>query len=954
MDTNDKEALSEYPTGSEWRRWDLHVHTPGTNKNDGYEGNTIEEKWENFYKSIDNYVGDGTDPQKSISVIGITDYFTLDNYRKVLKDNKLPPCIKLVIPNVEMRIVPVSCKSPVNIHFLFEPSIVDKLDSRFFNKLEIKHKGIPYHPIRNDLIELGRVLAPNQKDENSLLKCAVEKFLIPWEQIEQLFQNDTELRKHVLIGITNNSKDGLSGVGSHELCEIGNGKQTDLYIESICANCDIIFSANPGDIDYFLGRKNNFSKQDIISKYGTLKPCVSGSDAHDNKSLFEPAANRYCWIKADPTFNGLRQIIFEPESRVRIQPTKPEQKENYYVIESVELNVSENAVNSNQNIFSKSVIPLNSNLNCIIGGKSTGKSLLLNNIAKAIDPSLDVQNVNNKQERQEVKKFFFTPDFAVKWKDGTISKSSSNSHDHKIVYIPQTYLNRVSDSDDGTGGISKFIKDLILKESKNSEAFTKMNNNINAFNRKTQIDIIELLNLQKEINELKEQEKEIGSKEGIESEINKNQQLIASFSRQMSISDADIQLYDSAENECSQLNLLIQKLSTDLIFIEKVEAIVQKLNFTFVDLTEEIAKKLSNAIDVAVEKANQSWQSSKAEIIFDIRKRIEDYEKRCEDKRIIIEQLSNKIKQNRDLQEKTELIKQQRQKLNSIIEIEEKINDREKKVSNYIDTLSELFDSYKSAHEEFANVINSDVSKFNSEDTLCFRVRTPFNSDAFTQLISESFYQKSLKNCRSVIDIDNFNIANFTKEKISVLIRQIIVGDIKLMKTKTPEDFLRSMLKDWYNDVFSVEMGDDTIGTMSPGKKALVLLKILIELEESKCPILIDQPEDDLDNRSIYSELVPFIRTRKINRQIIIVTHNANVVLGADAEEIIVANQNGANTPNTSYKFEYVTGSIEHNEICNKSAGILYRSSIQQHICDILEGGKEAFKQREKKYIINN
>lgn len=39
------------------------------------------------------------------------------------------------------------------------------------------------------------------------------------------------------------------------------------------------------------------------------------------------------------------------------------------------------------------------------------------------------------------------------------------------------------------------------------------------------------------------------------------------------------------------------------------------------------------------------------------------------------------------------------------------------------------------------------------------------------------------------------------------------------MKAKTPEDFLRSMLKDWYNDVYSVEMGDDTIGTMSPGKK---------------------------------------------------------------------------------------------------------------------------------------
>ena len=49
---------SKYPSGSEWRRWDLHVHTPGTNKNDQYSGKCIEEKWDNFYKSISEYVGD--------------------------------------------------------------------------------------------------------------------------------------------------------------------------------------------------------------------------------------------------------------------------------------------------------------------------------------------------------------------------------------------------------------------------------------------------------------------------------------------------------------------------------------------------------------------------------------------------------------------------------------------------------------------------------------------------------------------------------------------------------------------------------------------------------------------------------------------------------------------------------------------------------------------------------
>lgn len=142
---------------------------------------------------------------------------------------------------------------------------------------------------------------------------------------------------------------------------------------------------------------------------------------------------------------------------------------------------------------------------------------------------------------------------------------------------------------------------------------------------------------------------------------------------------------------------------------------------------------------------------------------------------------------------------------------------------------------------------------------------------------------------------------------------------------------------------------------MSPGKKALVLLELLISLEDSKCPILIDQPEDDLDNRSIYNDLVRFIRTKKKERQIIVVTHNANVVVGADAEEVIIANQDGTDTENAERRFEYRSGAIENDSpkkddrgrLC---PGILNKSGIQTQICEILEGGREAFKLRKSKY----
>lgn len=101
------------------------------------------------------------------------------------------------------------------------------------------------------------------------------------------------------------------------------------------------------------------------------------------------------------------------------------------------------------------------------------------------------------------------------------------------------------------------------------------------------------------------------------------------------------------------------------------------------------------------------------------------------------------------------------------------------------------------------------------------------------------------------------------------------------------------MLADWFMSAYRIKMDNDFIDVMSPGKKALALLKLLIDLDENTCPILIDQPEDDLDNRSIFNELIPFLRKKKVQRQIIVVTHNANVVLGGDAEEIIVANQRG-------------------------------------------------------------
>lgn len=79
--------------GSDWRRWDLHIHTPQTKKNDQFEGSTPQEKWDKFYEDVLTYISDD-DSTKKVAVLGITDYFSIDNYRKVMIQLRLtnPSC----------------------------------------------------------------------------------------------------------------------------------------------------------------------------------------------------------------------------------------------------------------------------------------------------------------------------------------------------------------------------------------------------------------------------------------------------------------------------------------------------------------------------------------------------------------------------------------------------------------------------------------------------------------------------------------------------------------------------------------------------------------------------------------------------------------------------------------------------------------------------------------------
>ena len=114
-----------------------------------------------------------------------------------------------------------------------------------------------------------------------------------------------------------NGKDGISGLPAD-----GFGAIRDELLKT----CHFVFSANPRDREYYLGDKPGVPQPEIIRMYASLKPCLHGSDAHEVPKFFQPDDNRYCWIKADPTFEGLRgsQTLWEPRDRVHIGSAKPQ------------------------------------------------------------------------------------------------------------------------------------------------------------------------------------------------------------------------------------------------------------------------------------------------------------------------------------------------------------------------------------------------------------------------------------------------------------------------------------------------------------------------------------------------------------------------------------------------------------------------------------------------------
>lgn len=962
--------MKTFPKGSEWRIWDLHVHTPASVLSNGFG-----EDWDNYVQKLFKKA-----IEYNISAIGITDYYLPEGY-KIIKREYLDKPEKMnalfsndevnaikniaIFSNIEFRLTKLvvgkerdlKWNRKVNYHVILSDEIdIDLIESDFISQIKIAFdasigEGAEQRPLtKATLEELGAKLIkehPNFSKSGSPLFVGMLNAGVDENQLISILNQHSRFKNKFLLGLP----------ADEDLSAVNWNSQGHLTRKALIKQAHFLFSSNIQTCKFALGGNDKIA---FNKEFGPIKPCLWGSDAHDFEKMFQPDDNRQTWIKSDLTFEGLKQVFYDPVSRVRIQEVNPQQKSTYQTIDKVRFIDQQKS-----GLFSETWLPVNPDLTTIIGGKSSGKSLLLFHIAK----SINAEEVDNKVKLARSSSYTDLKDvnFEVQWSNGEISKLSDFQDEKQVTYIPQLYINHLAE-EDGKNQLNELIKDILTQNQEFKDFTTRQEKEITDTNKRINDKIDKIFSLRDRFTSLMKEMNSFGSKASIEEEIKKLSEKVrelrdkSGFTLEQEINykkftlrkhsltsrkDALEYISTCSEQVISSSNGRMKELLVgfrDSIFSD----IEMTQDSSFLSgLMDILDGKMSRAVQEFDDEVKRKTQNIPA-LVAKLQQDIEATDRN-------LKPLMEKIKDKKVLDQTSTQLLQEEEKLKNIVEISKKIESLKTQGKESREELYQLYRDLVFSYRKYEDEVDKPNYQLESDITIAAEVE--FNVSAFEQFIAAfdrrsnmSFLLGELFNDEGQLAFDLKDIA----EQITSIDERIIKGEnIPSAKQGVSNaELTKRLFSDCFYINYKVQYREEEIAKMSPGKRGLVLLNLMLHLSNASHPILIDQPEDNLDNRTIYDQLNEFVRKRKCKRQIIMVTHNANMVVTTDSECIIVANQAGqqANLENEKYKFEYTSGSLECSFEDDDQIGVLYKKGIRQHVCEILEGGMTAFKERELKY----
>lgn len=1017
--------------GSVWRKWDLHIHTPASfHWEDGKRFSEMndEEKDQALKKIVDSF--ENTD----VAVYGIMDYWTFDGYLKIREYLKQEgkKINTTIFPGIELRIE-AAVDFRLNIHAILSNKLSSQQLTDFKHALKIKN--IDRSLSDEALIEFARTLDQSKAKKHGFdesYKTNDAEALLFGSQTAEITKGSFKEAFDVIpdscgfVIMPYDTSDGLMKLRWEK-----HPADDNFYMQL----ADIFETRDARNIDLFNGIKTKENAKFIENFQETMdviaKPAISGSDAHKITDYGNYPSNKITWIKADTEFEGLKQILIEPQFRTYIgsQPSKIEEVDNNRTKFLSELSVEKKTNTGESEIWFDNLaeIPLNHDLIAVIGNKGSGKSAFTDIVALS-GKTKEYENfsfLSKKKFRNPQRNKASSFESKIKWEDGSESDPLNldidpESFDKEMVkYLPQNFIeelcNPVTKKEKKV--FETEIKNVIFSWVPNQERYNRnsleeiidyrsnvANKKIDELRNKIKVTnerIIELEdklteNYRREIEErLKEKRKELEShKESKPEKVkepeksNKEDEEFQSIHKKLGPCKIRIKKLENRIKEYKDVltSLNNQKVAADRV-IDRIKMLEQYSDDIRLDLSDELGLlelDYDRLVDIDIKLDNVEEKRDKIERVKDSVNNFID----GDDEKT----LNNKVKSLKEEKEKleTKLKEPDRRYQKYLTKIEkwkkkkEKIIGKEntpeglKYLKNEIENIESSYPEglflCKKERENFTREIHKEYSKLKKTYRELYKPVSDFISrhedlleefdlsfdvsiepENFTKIFLNKIHLGVVGTFHGEREAykyltDKHDSVDFNKADQIIQFLDSVYEDLHTHKNTGETLRIKNQLKkggtklSLYDFLFNLEYLEPTyqlkldgkeLYQLSPGERGTLLLIFYLLIDRDQRPLIIDQPEENLDNETIYKVLVRCIREAKKRRQVIIVTHNPNLAVVCDAEQIIVADIDKKNGNEVFYE----TGSIEN-------------PTINKKIINILEGTRPAFDNRDAKYIV--
>jgi hypothetical protein len=980
--------------GSEWRRWEPHIHAPGTVLNNQFKG---PDAWTNYLTALE-----GLTPK--IEAIAVTDYYVTDAYEKVLRQHKAGrlPGVQLIFPNIEVRLDVATRSGFVNLHLLISPEGPNHLVEvqRILSRLQFNAHGDRFDCTREDLIRLGKRADPAITDDQAALAHGATQFKVSFTQLRQVYTESDWAKNNILIAVAGGSDDGTSGV--RHAADATLRQEIEKFSH-------IIFASSQAQREFWLGRRG-VSIDELRRRYDGPKPCLHGSDAHDLSATGQPTDHRFSWIKGALTFDALRQACIDPGDRAYVGAEPPHRALPSQVISQVEITNASWAVTP--------TVPLNSGLIAIVGARGSGKTALTDVIAAGSDAiSWDTENADEDISPSflaRARALIGDAEVTLTWGGGNVITRALDGNDAngplaypRVRYLSQQFVEELCSSKGTSEGLVQEIERVIFEAHREDQREGAVNfaelleSRTMRFRQSREREAEAIASISERIAEELEKESLVA---GLSQQIAQKRNLIAAYNTDLAKlvvkgTQAEANRHAELSQAAQALNAQIQRFGNQHRTFLTMQDEVRNMRATRAPemLREVQARHPGSGLNAAqwdeflliykgdVDRAlsgyiawaeqqvatingvppppgdpnvplipiGQDLSAVKLATIKAEMARLEQFISADTDIRAQYTALSSRIAQESSVLktlDARQLDAQGAAARRKALQTEREttyarvfdaiVSEQNVLIALYAPLMSRLAKSSGTLHKlsfSVSRVVDASTWADLAESELIdCRKSGPFSGRGSLNALANSELKPAWET-GSPVEIQAA-MADFIAKYSRDLLKHAPYDPAQKSEFRTwLRQFARWLFSTDHITVrYEIAYDGVDIRNLSPGTRGIVLLLLYLALDDADDrPLIIDQPEENLDPKSVFDELVSLFTTAKSKRQVIMVTHNANLVINTDADQIIIASA-GSHPAGGLPPITYDAGGLED-------------ANIRKEVCNILEGGEDAFRERARR-----